>query len=118
MQDSAFIRTFGKTPKIILLDFLLDNDVFDYSKSEIAQHTGISRVTLDRYWNFFIKDEILIKSREIGRATLFKLNKENPIVQKLIELDNFLTKQEMDKSLEIEAPIIQKTEERKLEVIA
>jgi len=106
MENSVFIKTFGRTPKIILLDFLLDNDVFDYSKSEIAQHTGISRVTLDRYWDSLIKDKILIKSREIGRATLFKLNNQNIIVKKLIELDNFLTKQEMDK-LDIEKPIVQ-----------
>ncbi|MCK4589791.1 MAG: hypothetical protein KAT77_05065 [Nanoarchaeota archaeon] len=95
MQDSIFIRTFGKTPKIILLDFLLDNDIFDYSKSEIAQHTGISRVTLDRYWDALVKDKILVKSRIIGRASLYKLNKENPIVKKLIELDNFLTCQKL-----------------------
>ncbi|NQV00341.1 MAG: hypothetical protein HQ538_06405 [Parcubacteria group bacterium] len=96
MEQSAFIKTFGSTPKVILLDFLLDNDVFDYSKSEIAQHTGISRVTLDRYWDSFIKDKMLIQSREIGRATMFKLNKQNLVVKKLMELDNFLTMQEMN----------------------
>tara|TARA_Y100000310_G_scaffold140165_1_gene139538 strand:+ start:1434 stop:1814 length:381 start_codon:yes stop_codon:yes gene_type:complete len=115
MEESAFIKTFGNTPKIILLDFLLDNDIFDYSKSEIAQHTGISRVTLDRYWDSLIKDQILIQSREIGRATMFKLNKQNLVVKKLIELDNFLTKQEID-NLEIETPSVQKIEEKELEV--
>lgn len=104
MEESIFVKTFGRTPKIILLDFLLDNDIFDYSKSEIAQHTGISRVTLDRYWDPLIKDKILIKSREIGRATLFKLNKQNIIVKKLIELDNFLTKQEIGK---LGKPVVQ-----------
>jgi len=115
MDESIFVKTFGNTPKIILLDFLLDNDIFDYSKSEIAQHTGISRVTLDKYWDSFIKDKILVKSREIGRATLFKLNKANPTVKKLMELDNFLTKQEMDK-LDKESEITQEVDESKLEV--
>ena len=117
MGDSAFVKTFGRTPKIILLDFLLDNDIFDYSKSEIAQHTGISRVTLDRYWGSFIRDKILVQSREIGRATMFKLNKQSLIVQKLIELDNFLTTQEMNRP-ENENVSFKGVEEKELKVIA
>ena len=35
----------------------------------------------------------VVKTREIGRATLYKLNLENPIVQELITLDEKITAQ-------------------------
>jgi len=92
MQNSNFVKTFGGSPKILVLDFLLDNDLLDYCKSDIAEQTGISRATLDRFWGELIKQKIIIKSRNIGRAQLYKLNKKVPLVQKLIEFDNFLNK--------------------------
>jgi len=90
MKDSIFINTFGDTPKIRVLDFLLENEIFDYSKSDIAKHSEVSRATLDTFWDSLIKLEIIVENRRIGRAVLFKLNVENPMVKKLIELDNFL----------------------------
>jgi len=35
---------------------------------------------------------IVVKTRQIGRATLYKLNLKNPIVQELIRLDNKIIK--------------------------
>lgn len=91
MRDSIFIQTFGNTPKIRVLDFLLENNIFDYSKSDIAKHSKISRATLDTFWDSLVKSKIIVKNRTIGRAVLFKLNTKNPLVRKLIEVDNFLT---------------------------
>jgi len=102
MKNSIFIQTFGDTPKIRVLDFLLDNDIFDYSKSDIAKYTEISRATLDTFWNSLLKSKIIKENRRIGRAVLFKLNTENLLVQKLLDLDNFLTlKQIPEKEMEI-----------------
>jgi len=91
MKDSVFINTFGDTPKIRVLDFLLENEIFDYSKSDIAKHSEISRATLDTFWGSLLKLGIIIENRRIGRAVLFKLNIENPMAEKLMELDSFLT---------------------------
>jgi len=93
VKDSAFVKTFGKSPRIQVLDFLLNNNLLDYCKADIAEQTAISRSTLDTFWNNLIKNKIIIKSRRIGRAELYKLNKKLPIVQKLIELGTFLTKE-------------------------
>lgn len=103
MEESIFVRTFGKTPKVRIWDFLLDNTTLDFSKSEIAKQTGISRATLDRVWPYLIKDKILIKSRAIGRAVLYKLNKENELVKRMLYLDNFLITKST-KAVEIKLP--------------
>ena len=92
MRDSKFVKTFGKSPRILVLDFLLDNFLIDFCKSDIAEQTGISRATLDVFWEDLVKQKIIVHSRDIGRARLYKLNKSLPIVQKLLELDNVLNK--------------------------
>lgn len=97
MKESIFVRTFGNTPKVKVLDFLLDNDLLDWSKSDMAEATGISRATLNTFFDQLVKDKIIIKSRVIGRATLHKLNKNLPLVQKLIEMDNSLSKIKVDR---------------------
>lgn len=92
MKESIFVRTFGNTPKVKILDFLLDNDLLDWSKSDMAEATGISRAILNTFFEQLVKDKIILKNRVIGRATLYKLNKNLLLVQKLVELDNSLSK--------------------------
>ena len=33
----------------------------------------------------------MVETRRIGRAKMYRLNKKNPIIQKLIELDNAIS---------------------------
>ena len=86
-KKSAFIETFGESPLIKTLDFFLMFPNFDYSKSQVAEQTGVSRMTMDKIWSNLIKDGIIVKTRNIGRAEMYKLNTENPIVKVLMELD-------------------------------
>lgn len=46
--------------------------------------------TLELFWDKMIEKGIVIPTRKIGKSQLFKLNLENPIVQKLIEMDKKL----------------------------
>jgi len=96
-MKSFFRKTFGESPKIKVLDFLLDNRTLDWCKSDIAEQSGISRASLDRFFDQLVKDKVIIKSRTIGRATLYKLNRKLPLVQKLIELDYLLTEKGQSK---------------------
>jgi DNA-binding transcriptional ArsR family regulator len=83
---------FGETPVVKVLDFLIAHEDFDYTKKEIAEHTGMSRMTLHRHWEKLERAEIVKESRQIGRAQLFKLNKENKVTQELMEFAWGLTK--------------------------
>lgn len=100
MKESAFVMALGNSPKIRLLDFFLENDVFDYTKSEIAGQTGISRVTLNMMWPELVKNKILIPKRKIANATLYRLNNASPIIKKLKELDFLLSKELGEKVIE------------------
>lgn len=85
-KNSIFVETFGEVPVIKVLDFFLTFDSFDYSKSQVSEEAGMSRMTLDKIWEELINKKIIVKTRTIGRAEMYKLNKGNPRVKVLLEL--------------------------------
>ncbi len=89
---TLFMEFFGtKTPVLKVLDFLIDNEAFDHSKSDIARGAGISRATLFNIWSGIEGNGVVVATREVGRARMYKLNKKNPIVKKFMELDDVIS---------------------------
>jgi len=92
LGESLFIRELGiKSPMMKVLDFLMDNEAFDYSKTEIAEGTDLSRATLFKVWSKLEALDLITATRDVGRAKMYKLNKGNPIVKKLMELDDTIS---------------------------
>ncbi len=88
-EDSLFLRTLGiKSPVFRILDFLMDNKAYDYSKTDIAKGAGISRTTLSSSWDNLEKNGLVKETRVVGRAKMYKLNLNSPVVMKFIELDS------------------------------
>jgi len=91
MNDSVFVDIFGKSPRVLVLDFLLDNHIIDFHKSDIAEQTRISRSTLDVYFDDIVEHKLIRKSRIIGRAQMYKVNTDNPVMRQLLLLDRKLS---------------------------
>ena len=85
-EKTLFRELFGDTPKIRVLEYLLEGRELDHSIGDIAEGAGINRVTLFRMWDDFVKTKIVVHTRDIGNAKLFKLNMDNPYVKILIDL--------------------------------
>lgn len=102
-KKTAFVELFGETPFIKVLDFFLTFSDFDYSKTEVARETNVSRITIERIWRHLIKKSYLIKSRQVGRAELYKLNKQNPEIRLLKQLDLGLASMRADREIEAKA---------------
>ncbi len=85
-METLFRHAFGDTPKIRVLEFLIEGRELDYSISDIAEGANIGRTTLFRIFNDLIKTRIIIPTRQIGNAKLFKLNLKNIFVQKLVAI--------------------------------
>jgi len=95
MKEKTVFRDFvGDYPGIRLLEFLIEGRFFDYTLTDISEKAGVSWRTLHRLWPGFIKNKIVIVTREIGRVKLYKLNMENENVIKLVELFDNLLEQE------------------------
>jgi len=52
----------------------------------------VSYSTLQTFWDKLVRNNIVIKTRRVGKSDLFKLNTTNPAVQQLIKLDWNLVK--------------------------
>jgi hypothetical protein len=94
-----------KSPLLKVLDYLMDNKIFDYSKTDIARGAGISRATLFSIWPKLEAFCLVMPTREIGRAKMYKLNMDSPIVKKLIELDNAISDYYATKYCDIDGDI-------------
>ena len=91
-NETIFVEVFGTNPVIKVLDFLISFQLFDYPLTEIAKNSGVSYSTLQTFWNKLEKNNLVIKTRRVGKSDLYKLNTKNPAVQQLIKLDLILIK--------------------------
>lgn len=84
---SALLKAFGNSPKLRIIDFFLDNPLFDFTKKEVVEALGMSKQTLYKYFKD-LEDLAVVKiSRKIGRAKLYKINLENPMVKLIREYE-------------------------------
>ena len=91
-NKSFFLMQFGDTPQLRVLDFLIGFHFFDYPITEIAKESNVSYNSLKLFFPDFIKNEIVCKTRKIGKSDYYKLNMENEFVKNLIKLDWLITK--------------------------
>jgi len=104
LGETLLVKMFGYSPKLRILDIFMDNPYFDFSKSELVKELGMSKQTL--YKNFKdLEDLGIVKvSRNIGRAVMYRINMEHPLVKRLKEIVNEVSlqiaEQEMRKKVE------------------
>ena len=87
---SMFLEVFGDYPVPRVLDFLLENDIFDYSKTQIAELSNVSFNTLETLWDNLLEHNMITPTRKIGNSQMYTLNRKSPIVKKLMEIDKSL----------------------------
>ena len=97
MKNITIFKEFIESnPTTRILEFLMEGKDFDYSLTDIANNSGVSWRTVHRIFPRFIKNNIVTKTRMIGRAQLYKINDKNESVKKLIELFNKLMINELE----------------------
>lgn len=86
LGETLLIKMFGNSPKIRILDIFMDNPYFDFTKSEVIRELGMSKQTFYKYFRELEELRIVKPTRRIGRATLYKINNDHPLVKKLNEI--------------------------------
>ena len=97
-EPTVFRELFGDTPKVRVLEYLLEGRELDHSLGDIAEGAGINRVTLFRLWPEIEKSKLVSHTRNIGNAKLFKLNIKNSYVKSIAELFDKLINEEFKKT--------------------
>lgn len=100
-EKSIFIKTFGDYPMIRVLDFLIYSRDFDYPLTEIAENSDVNYQTLKKVWKDLLGNRLVVRTRRIGNAELYRINEKNEVVQRLIELNKFICLKESGKAEKI-----------------
>ncbi len=88
-EESIFLDYVGDTPRMRILQYLIEGRDFDYTLTDLL-NAGVSWGTLNTLVPTLLKLGIVIKTRKIGRATLYKINQNNVAVRQLMGLYNHL----------------------------
>lgn len=81
-NNTAFLHIFRDSPILRVLDFLVVNEDFDYSMTDIAGLSGVGYSTLKLFWNRLEDAKIVKQTRVVGKAKMYKLNFDNSAVKK------------------------------------
>jgi len=94
-NKTAFLQIFGDSPVLRVLDFLVVNEDFDYSMTDIANLSGVGYSTLKLFWIKLEKEDIVVNTRIVGKAKMYKLNLSNPVMKKFRDFYWETTKQKV-----------------------
>lgn len=86
MVEQTIFRTyFGDSPKLRILEHLIIGRAFDYSLSDITEGAGVAWKTTLKIIPELVKQGLVIQTRTIGNAKLFKINENNSIAALMIK---------------------------------
>jgi len=105
--ESILLKMFGDSPKLRIIDFFLDNPLSDFTKKEVIEALGLSKQTFYKYFTDLEEYGLVAVSRKIGKAKLYKINLENPIVKLLKEFEIQLSLQIAEQEAEkMKQPVV------------
>jgi len=83
-----FAKVFGPTPRIRVLEFFLECRELDFSIGDVAEETGLNRATAYTIMAELVSAGIVVPTRKVSGAQLYKLNKGKQEVEILISAFN------------------------------
>lgn len=82
-RESVILTLFGQSPQTRILDLFMDNPLFEFTRNEIIEALGMAKTTLYGTLPGFEEAGVIVETRKIGKASLYRLNSESPVVQDL-----------------------------------
>lgn len=99
-NETLLLKYLGPSPVLRIIDFFLDNPLSDYSKNEVVKNLEMGRVTFFKYWSELERSGAVKVTRQVGRATMYRLDRSNDVVKQLIKLDMALARKNMEKAVD------------------
>ncbi len=93
METTIFRETFGNSPKIRILEVLINGRGLDWSLTDIAEQASVGWTTLHRIFSPMVKLGLVKFTRTIGKAKLYKINEENVMARELIRVFDLITRE-------------------------
>jgi len=104
-EKTIFLQIFGESPVLKVLDFLIVNEDFDYSMTDVANLSNVGYSTLKLFWNNLEVNKIVINTRTVGKAKMYRLNLDNPVVKKFRDFYWETTRQKVHEKIKVKAVV-------------
>lgn len=104
-KKSQFVKMFGGYPLILVLDFLMEDYLFDFNQAEIARSAGISVNTLKLFFDKLVKEGLVVKTRKVGKSQMYKINLDNEVVKLLMQIRKMLRLKFLEKEERVKVPV-------------
>ncbi len=88
LRNSPLIVTMGDTPMTRILSFLIAHKDLDYSKTDLANYTELSRQSIYKGIDPLLKYGIIHSNRKIGNTELYQINFDSPPVKSILSYVN------------------------------
>ena len=113
-RESVILTLFGSSPKTRILDLFLDNPLFEFTRNEIIEALGMAKSTLYSTLPGLEEARVIVETRQIGKASLYRLNSESPVVQDLRGLIRRYAKTNAQKETAIDSTVFEEEKRRAL----
>lgn len=84
-ENSIFLDVVGNSPTMRVFQYLIEGRDFDYTLTDLTK-AGVSWGTLHVIFPKLIKYKLVIQTRTVGRAKLYKINRDNLLAKKFVDL--------------------------------
>lgn len=91
--QSLITNVFGYSPKMKIIDYLMDFPTNDFTKKEIIEGLGMSKQTFYKYFDSLGDMGIVKVNRSIGKAKLYKIDSGNKMVKMMIDFERKMSLQ-------------------------
>ena len=91
-EKSPLCEVLGTTPNLQIISFFIANQHFDYTKTDIAKNTKLSRQTIYKALSPLLQFDMIQVSRKIGNTTLYRLNEESEGIKNILMLNEEFVK--------------------------
>lgn len=100
-EESIFLDYVGDSPWMRVLQYLIEGKDFEYTLTDML-NAEVSWGTLNQIVPKLLKLNMVVKTRKIGRATLYKINQNHMAVKQLMQLYNTIILERLQKMKEEE----------------
>ena len=94
-EESIFLDYVGDSPRMRIVQYFIEGRDFDYTLTDLI-NSGVSWGTLNTIIPRLLQLGMIIKTRKIGRATLYKINQNNFAAKQLIGLYDTLLLEKLE----------------------
>jgi biotin operon repressor len=93
---------FGDCPKVNIVETFAENHEDTLSGPDISRMTGVTKATVYTHINRLLKEDIIIKTKKVGKTQLYQLNNDNPKAKIILMLERFIVSERLGKMIKKE----------------